>query len=316
MTDALSSILRSVRLGSSLISRAKLTAPWGVHSTGGPAAIFHAIVRGQCWIRPEGQSKVTELGSGDVVVLSRGAAHTLFDDPSTPPAPRSALRPRQDGPSLLLEYGGGGAETRIICGTFSMEHDVGEALLASLPAMVHVAADPQPGAIDATLRLLDHELGAADQGSGAIISRLLDVLVVQIFRQHLATSPGRVEGWLAAVHDQHIGRALALVHGDPAGRWSAAALAARVGMSRTRFFERFTELVGEPPARYVARRRVNRATELMRGHDRSTAEIAELVGYASEDAFTKVFKRHVGVSPSAYRRRIRSGAPAPAIHAT
>jgi len=239
-------------------------------------------------------------------VLARGEAHVLFDDPSTRPVSVRAIPTRTDHGVMLLEHGGGGHETRIVCGKFVLEHESGAALLALLPPMLHVGAGR--GAltewIETTLSLLDHEVERDDPGADAILGRIADVLFVQVLRRWLASDTGSARGWLAAAQDPHIGRALKLIHDDPSARWSASTLAAKVGMSRSRFFERFTALLGEPPARYVTRWRMHRATDLMQGRRWSTAQIAARVGYASEDSFTKVFKRHLGVSPSAYRRRL------------
>lgn len=216
---------------------------------------------------------------------------------------------------MLLEHGGGGAATRIICGKFQLDHEGGSALMNLLPEVLHAPASGAAIApwVDTTLRLLDGELDREEPGIDAMLARLTDVLFVQVLRRHFAAS-NSARGFIAAVQDPAIGRALAMVHDDPGGPWSAAQLGARVGLSRTRFFERFTELVGEPPARYVARWRVQTATDLMRRQGLSTAQVAERVGYASEDAFTKVFKRHVGVSPSVYRRRLKVDA-SPALAA-
>lgn len=314
--DAMSRILRSLRLGSSLISRAHLTAPWGVESPGSAWAIFHAIVEGRAFVRRTGEAEPTELQTGDVVVLTRGDAHIMSSAPGARPTPITSLRhSASSGGVALLEHGGGGAATRIICGKFQLDHEGAGALLNLLPPLLHAPAGGAAIApwVDTTLRLLDGELDRDEPGIGAMISRLTDVLFVQVLRRHFASEQG-ARGWLAAVQDPAIGRALSLVHEDPGGPWSAAELGSRVGLSRTRFFERFTELVGEPPARYVTRWRVHTATDLMRTRGLSTAQIAERVGYASEDAFTKVFKRHVGVSPSVYRRRLKGSGP-PALAA-
>jgi AraC-like DNA-binding protein len=186
-------------------------------------------------------------------------------------------------------------------------------MLSLLPNVMHVsggggAADE--AATTGTLRLLDEELRCGGPGAETMVERLADVLFARVLRQYVVGAPERARGWSAAIHDGSIGRALALIHTDPAGGWSAGALAARVGMSRTRFFERFTELVGDPPARYLARSRVSAAVDLMRRRDLSTAEVASRVGYSSEKAFTKVFKRYLGASPSEYRRRLWDPAPA------
>jgi AraC-like DNA-binding protein len=310
--DALSTILCSLRLRSSILSRARLSAPWAIESPdSGGAATFHVLVEGRCWVLRRGDDEPTPLGAGDVIVITRGDRHVMSSAPRCQPVPHASLRRvGQDASVPDLEYGGGGELTRIICGNFQIDHDGGGALLDLLPPLLHAPAGDTSVApwVDTTLRLLDAEIGRAQPGVGAMLTRLADVLFMQVLRSHFARGSG-ARGWFAAVQDPAIGRALSLVHEDPGGPWTASELGARVGLSRTRFFERFTELVGEPPARYVARWRVHAATDLMRRQKLSTAQIAERMGYASEDAFTKVFKRHVGVSPSVYRRRLRQHAP-------
>jgi AraC-like DNA-binding protein len=313
--DPLSRILRALRLGSSVVSRSHLSAPWAIESPGGDCAIFHAVVEGRCWLRRLVDADPIALGEGDVVVLTHGDPHVVSSTPRGRPAPLSALkRTRMSGGVAVLEHGGGGAATRIICGKFRLEHDGGGTVLALLPPLLHAPAGTAALGpwIDTTLRLLDGEIDGADLGIEAMLARLTDVLFVQVLRRHFARGVGE-RGWLAAVQDPIIGRALALVHDEPGGPWSAGELGARVGLSRTRFFERWSELMGEPPARYVARWRVHAAIDLMRRQGLSTAQVAERVGYSSEDAFNKVFKRHVGVSPSVFRRRLRTDAPALAV---
>ncbi len=313
--DSLSSILDSVRLASTAISCAHFTAPWSVRTEGAPAGIFHAILEGAAWIDAGGANPPIRLERGDVVVLPAGGPHTLCDDLTTPPVPiRELAAKRLQNGVGVLRHGGPGEATRIFCGTFHLEHDAERSLLSLLPALMHVSAGRAPGGepTAATLQLLDHETSRDAPGSKTLVLRLCDVLFVQVLREHIAVSPAGARGWLAALRDEHVGKALALIHQNPAERWDARLLAARAGTSRSRLFARFTELVGEPPARYVARWRIFTAADLL-GHRRtSIADVAEQVGYSSEDAFVKAFKRHLGHSPSEYRRRLTAG---PALHA-
>ena len=161
--------------------------------------------------------------------------------------------------------------------------------------------------LDTTLDLIAFELDNRRAGSDEILVRLTDILFVQVLRTYaLSLEPGE-GGWLGALKDPPIAHALALLHGNPEARWSAADLARRVGMSRSLFFSRFTAQVGEPPSRYLTRWRMRAAAELMRREDLSSAELAERVGYGSEDAFARAFRRTLGVSPAAWRRGQRPG---------
>lgn len=299
--DALSRILQSVRLKSSILSVAELSPPFGVRTRGvdDGAAIFHAVVAGRAELVTEGRT--ASLATGDVAVLTRGQGHDLADPPETPPAPLTSL-PRIDGPVPIVRSARGTPTTRIVCGVFRLDHAASRSLLSLLPeVLVHQGASADPESqewVAATVKLLDLELRRGADGAGAVAARLCDVLFVQLLRGGRL----RTQGWLAALADPHIGNALALIHEDPRTRWDAAVLAERVGMSRTRFFARFSELVGEPPAQYLARWRMVVAADRLGREDLSVMELAERCGYGSEDAFVRVFKRHFGVTPSAYRR--------------
>ena len=306
--DALSSILRGLRLGSAVVSRTHVTRPWAVRSPGASTAIFHAVLRGRA-IACCGDAPPVALSRGDIVVLTHGDTHVLCDDVATPPVPVAKLKVRRAGAVPHLEHGGGGEETVLVCGKFELEHAAGGALLSLLPRLLHAAGRGALVApwVETTLRLIEDEIEHSDAGADTMLARLADVLFMQVLRQHVASSPDSARGWLAALRDAHIGQALSLIHAEPREAWSAESLAAKVGLSRTRFFERFTELVGEPPARYVARWRMSAAADLLKQGGLSTAEVAERVGYSSEEAFTRVFKRRLGVSPAAYRRSLRRG---------
>jgi AraC-like DNA-binding protein len=220
---------------------------------------------------------------------------------------------RIDGGVPLLVGGGGGARTRILCGAFVLDHAAGSSFLSLLPPVIHFTrekrgAEAAPNAhavwVAQTLALIDLELDGHARGADAMVTRLCDVLFLLLLR---GASTRETHGWLAALHDQHIGKALALIHEDPRTRWDASVLAERVGMSRSRFFARFTELVGEPPAHYLSRWRATVAADLLRRRDMSVVELAELAGYTNEEAFARMFRKHMGLSPSEYRRMLKAG---------
>lgn len=311
--DALREVLRSVRLETSVMSRAHLRSPWAVSTRGLPRAIFHAVVEGECHLRPEGVPGALHLRPGHVALLSQGHAHVLSDGGGSIPAPLSSLPMRDDGSCVgTLVYGGSGTQTRIICGSFVLRHAAGDAMLAALPPVLHARgsgserAEAAPGGVgawlDTTIDMLARELDRRAPGAEAMVARLTDVLVMHLLRACVEQAPELGGGWLSALRDERISRAIATMHKQPAGKWTAESLAGRAGMSRSSFFQRFTELVGEPPARYLARWRMWVAADLLRREDLSLAELAERVGYASEDAFSRVFKKVVGMSPAQYRR--------------
>lgn len=304
--EALREVLRSVRLETSVMSRAHLRSPWAVATRGLPRAIFHAVVEGECHLLPEGHETSMDLGPGDVALLSRGDAHVLSDGGGSIPAPLDQLAMRSDGSCVeTLEYGGRGAQTRIICGSFVLRHAAGDVMLSALPPVLHARGRASGGVgawLDTTIDMLAHELDRNAPGAEIMVARFTDVLVMHLLRACVEQAPERGGGWLSALRDERIGRAIATMHHDPAGKWTASSLASRAGMSRSSFFARFNELVGESPARYLARWRMWVAADLLERERLSLGELAERVGYSSEDAFSRVFKKVIGVSPVKYRR--------------
>ena len=321
-SDALAEVLRHVRLESSVFARAALSAPWAVSTNGLDGGIFHAVVRGRCVAIPsphEGTKKgraprPIELATGDVVLLPYGDPHVMADRPGRRAVPiRGRVRAPDDGGVGLLSIDGGGEETSLVCGRFDVERassaggdrGVGgpHPLLGLLPRVVHMRADDP--ALTAWLpplvTALAYELDHPQPGSSTIITRLADVLVVHAIRACVrdGTTDG---GWLGALRDPRIARALDLLHARPREPWTAAALAEAVGMGRSAFFDRWTVLVGEPPAQYLARWRMHLAQRSLREGEGSVAEIGRRFGYDSEAAFSRAFKRLVGVSPGTLRR--------------
>ncbi len=313
--DVLSDILRSMRLVSHVLSRARFTAPWAVHTSGVRGAIFHVVMDGECWLGDGPTGAQLQLGRGDLVLLSHGGAHTIGDRSRTePPVPIGSL---SVGPGARVEHGGRGALTSILCGSFRLDHSAGAALLSALPPVVHVARGETDLVewFDVTLDLVQRELDRGRPGTDAMVTRVLDVLFVQLLRSAASSLPKERAGWLAAVRDDHIGRSLALIHNEPGARWTVESLARRAGLSRTVFFERFTTLVGESPAKYLARWRVLAAADLLRESGVDLATLADQLGYGSEDAFSRTFKRHLSMTPREYRRAIESGVDVSALGA-
>lgn len=303
-TDSLAFVLRSLRLESAVLWGARLTGRWGVRTTGlsSGAMLFHGVVEGRAFVTRDADGRAWELGPGDVVVLPRADAHTMTSEAGGHAVPIGQLPRKDHGRLPTLEHGTRGELTRILCGSFMLDHPARSSVIDLLPgAMVATPASPatRTWAL-ATLALAAEELEREGQTSRT--TSLADALLTHVLSETGAREDAPASGLLAAARDAQIGRALAMVHADPSQDWTAADLATKVGMSRTRFFDRFSELVGEPPARYVARWRVHAAADLLRRGSLSMTEVAEKVGYSSEDALARAFKRHVGVAPGEYRR--------------
>ncbi len=301
--DALSQILRSLRLSSGLISRGRFSEPWAVHTGQNTSAIFHGVVEGRCTARRDQDVDAVTLAPGELVVFTRGDAHTVSDGSGARPVPIAGLPARTVGGLSEVTHGGQGPTSRVLCGRFSLDHAA--TTLEDLLPPVIVIRRRQTGMVewlDTTLELIAFELDHRRQGSDEILTRLTDILFVQVLRAHaLSLAPGQ-GGWLGSVHDPRIAQALAQVHEAPDRAWTAERLARQVGMSRSAFHARFAELVGETPSRYLTRWRMRVAMDLMRSQDLSTLELAERVGYSSEDSFSRAFRRINGLSPSAWRR--------------
>jgi AraC-like DNA-binding protein len=306
--DALTDVLRTVHLKGSVYCRSELTAPWGMEIPAADVAQFHVVRRGGCWLTmdlPSGPA-TRRLGAGDLALLPRGTAHVLRDDPGSRAVPLGRLlaNREQNQPSSPLRHGGGGAPTTLICGCFSFDASTVHPMLSVLPPIVVASsADGRPHPwLESTLDLIDEEASADRPGAETLVDRLTEAMFVLAVRAHLASEQGMAASWLAGLRDGRIAGALALMHRSPADRWTLERLAGGVGMSRSAFFGRFRELVGEPPMQYLTRWRMQLAARHLGDPLLSLPEIAARVGYRADASFSRVFKRHWGVPPAAYRR--------------
>jgi AraC-like DNA-binding protein len=272
----------------------------------GDLAHFHVIERGGCWLRLQGEAKPIALAGGDLVVVPHGRGHSLSDSPRTKPVPLRKLMGAEAGGSCsVVSYGGGGSETRLVCGAFRFERWDAHPLLSLLPPLIHVPGSQGRAVewLDSTLRFLADEAREGRPGAENVISRLTGVIFVQVVRAWTEQQPEGKGGWLGALRDRHVAAALGAMHHSPGQGWSVATLAAEAGLSRSSFSARFTRLVGEAPLSYLTRWRMHLAAGWLHHEDATLAEMAERIGYESEAAFSKAFKRHHGVAPGAYRRR-------------
>ena len=199
----------------------------------------------------------------------------------------------------ILRYGGGGARTTLLCGAVRFDHPAARHLVEVLPSVIHIesAISPYPDRMHATLALLAAEAKELSPGGEAVITRLADILVIQAIRTWIETDPAAQSGWLGALSDPQIGHALSLIHRDPAREWTVAGLAGELAMSRSAFAARFTDLVGEPAMHYVTRWRMNVAIDALQDDGATIAELAGKLGYRSDAAFARAFKRVTGRSP-------------------
>jgi AraC-like DNA-binding protein len=290
--------------------RSELTAPWGLSLPPRKDCLsFHVVTSGSCRLGIEG-SEDRLLESGDLALVPRGEGHRLSSAPGTP-APRVDVLPHEyvSDRYAILRHGGGGAPASLVCGAVRFDHPVAHDLVRLLPPVIHVKTRDSSHAelLQSTLRLMAAEARELRPGGETVITRLADILVIQALRAWIEQDPAAQTGWLGALRDRHVGRAIALVHRDPARPWTVASLASEVAMSRSAFAARFTQLVGEPPMRYLSRWRMHLALTLLRTEHLSIGEAASRLGYRSEAAFSRAFKRCVGFAASQARRDSSSG---------
>jgi AraC-like DNA-binding protein len=304
--DPLAEALHFLRMNGAFYCRSELSAPWGLTLPTMPGYIwFHAPTAGQALLETEDADPAL-LRTGDFALVPHGEGHVLRSDPEAPaPGILDLERELVSDRYELLRHGGGGERTILICGAVRFDHPAARNLVEILPAAIHLepSASDRLDWMQGTLRLMASEARELRPGGEAVVTRLADILVVQAIRSWLETDPVARTGWLGALQDRQIGRAITLIHREPARAWTVASLARELAMSRSAFAARFTELVGEPVMHYVARWRMQVALGSLRDEGATVAELAARLGYRSEAAFARAFKRVTGVAPGAVRKR-------------
>jgi AraC-like DNA-binding protein len=303
--DPLGEALHALRMSGAFYCRSEFTEPWGLTLPPLPGYLwFHVVTSGRLSI-DLGDGELTTLNSGDVALVTQGAGHGLCSDPAAA-APGILELPREEISERyeVLRHGGGGALTRVMCGAVRFDHPAARNLVALLPEIIYLDAASTPDLVwmQGTMALIAAETKHLRPGGEAVITRLADFLIIQAIRWWMETDPSAQTGWLGALRDKQIGRALSLIHGDPARAWTVAALADELAMSRSAFAARFTELVGEPVMQYVTRWRMRVAVNTLEDEGATVAELAHRLGYRSEAAFARAFKRVTGVAPGSIKR--------------
>jgi AraC-like DNA-binding protein len=325
--DPVSEILAGVRLGGALFFNAEFSAPWGVYSSGdetmaamlapgaGHVVVYHLIVHGDADVTMPGGERHT-IHPGEIVVFPHGDTHFLSNGATTedPFLASEAIRLVKNRDLRLFQIGGGGEKTRIVCGFMACDPHMSRPILGSLPRLikVNIRTDPSGRWLETAILHLVEEASSGAIGSEAMLAKLSEALFVDTLRRHIASLPETGTGWLAAARDPVIGRGLALLHARVAYPWTLESLAREIGISRSALAERFTRFLGEPPIAYLTRWRLQLAARNLTTTPKGVAEIAAEVGYESEAAFNRAFKRHFGQPPARYRRTARTPQPAAA----
>jgi AraC-like DNA-binding protein len=302
--DALADVLAAARLGGAVFAHTTPRAPWGMAFEAAPMAGFHLVVRGGCHLRVADSPHAVELGPGDLVLVSHGSPHTIRNPAHARATPFAEILANHADPDADLVFGGDGETTVLVCGGYHFAPGRAHPLLGILPPLIHIRTAAASAGHDISLivELLAREVAGRGIGTGTVTNRLVDALLVYLLRAWLDDQPDGAAGWLGALQDPVIGRALALLHSEPGQPWKVEDLAGRVGMSRSGFAQRFVALTGDTPHRYLARLRADRAAALLRDTDHPILQIALAVGYATEQALSKAFARHYGTAPGRYRR--------------
>jgi AraC-like DNA-binding protein len=314
--EPLGEALQSLRLSGALYCHSELSAPWGLALPPLPGClIFHIVVAGQCRIQADGNDEQV-LHEGDLVVVPEGRGHLLSSGPGVPTAKLFDLaRDRVSERYETMRHGGGGEQTLLLCGVVRVGEPAARRLIDQLPPVLVVrsSGSQQSQWMLETVRLLRTEARDLRPGGETIITRLGDVVVLHAIRSWIEAEPSAQTGWLGALRDEQIGRALSAIHRHPDRRWTVASLAATAAMSRSAFAARFARLLGEAPMAYVARSRMHAALARLED-DASPAEIAGDFGYQSEAAFSRAFKRVTGQTPGQARQAAaRNSAQAPGM---
>ena len=303
--DPLAEALHFLRMSGAYYCRSELTAEWGLTLPPMPGYLwFHVIASGGGWLEIDETDPIL-LQPVNFALVPHGKGHCLRSAPGVP-APdvlELDLEPISDRYEIL-RHGQGGAPTTLVCGAVRFDHPAARNLVALLPAVIVVerSSAPQLERMQSTLELMAAEAAELRPGSEAVVTRLADILVIQALRSWIETDPAAQTGWLGALQDRQIGRALSLIHRDPARAWTVGSLARELAMSRSALAARFTELVGEPVMQYVTRWRMQLALDMLRDEGATVAQLASRLGYRSEAAFSRAFKRVIGVAPGAVRR--------------
>jgi AraC-like DNA-binding protein len=322
--DALSDLLRTVRLTGATFFDVVGKTPWVAESPAREKILprilpgaehliaYHVITEGRCFANIIGEEPIA-IEAGEVIVFTKGDPHVLSSSPgmrADPVVAGGAL----DGAAgrqlpFVINYGAEGPiSARLVCGYLACDARPFNPLLDNLPPVIK-AGDPQGGEagwLGQFIRLATRESADKRAGGESVLAKLSELMFIEVIRRYLEALPPEQAGWLAGLRDPFVGKALSLMHGSPAQNWTIEELAREVGMSRSVLAERFTDLLGIPPMQYLAKWRMQIAAGLLSGGSANLATIAAEIGYGSEAAFSRAFKKMVGAPPSAWRRRRNS----------
>ncbi|MGE3978781.1 MAG: AraC family transcriptional regulator [Nitrospira sp.] len=318
--DVLSEVLKAVKLDGAVFFNGEFSSPWcarqpdaGTLASYLPARskhviVFHLVTEGRGYVRAEKNGRSVPLETGDIVILPHGDAHLMGNGPAVTPIDSAAQLQQVLAEGRMISHVGGGGElTKLICGYLTCDPQLSQVFLAGLPSIVkvHIRDSPSGEWLEDNLRYSVDHAEAAGPGGAAVIAKLSEVLFVETLRRYIAKLPPSHTGWLAGVRDQDVGKALAVLHKQPARPWTIASLANEVGMSRSVLAERFRHYLSDTPMGYLTRWRLQLAAQVLTSTSKSVAEVGSDVGYESEPSFNRAFKRQFGVPPARFRSHVK-----------
>ena len=319
--DVLSEVLKAVKLDGAVFFNGEFSAPWCAREPDSctmasylstrtsHVIIFHLIIDGRAYARVERDGSAVPLKAGDIVIIPHGDAHLMGNGPPVTPID-SAKQLQQvlaEG-RMISQFGGGGELTKLICGYLTCDPQLSQVFMAGLPSIIKVNIRDNPSGqwLEDTLRYSVDHAEASGPGGSAVVAKLSEALFVETLRRYIAQLPHTQTGWLAGVRDPDVGKALALLHRQPAHPWTIATLAHKVGVSRSVLAERFQHYLSDTPIGYLTRWRLQLAAQLLTSTSKSVAEVAGDVGYESEPSFNRAFKREFGLPPARFRTHSKS----------
>jgi len=303
--DPLAEALHLLRLKGALFCRSELTTPWGIDMPPiEDCMMFHLVTAGRCWLEIEGDEPRL-LQQGSLALVPRDTGHRLVSDLKAKAEPLFEIPVERISERYeILRHGGGGDLAHLICVVVRYDRVAAEHLITLLPNVIQIDTwdEDAGGWLRDTLRFISREAKELSPGGETVITRLADVLVIQMIRSWIDSAPQANSGWLSALRDEHVGPALGAIHREPERQWTVESLAREAGMSRSAFSARFTQLVGETALHFLTQWRMRLAHTRLRETSEPLSIVAERVGYESEAAFCRAFKRVFGVPPGSVRR--------------
>jgi AraC-like DNA-binding protein len=311
--DPLSEVFGSMRIQEAVYTRLEATAPWGFRYSGDtvPRIRFGLMVRGSAFLKFKNQRQAIPLSGGDVFIfILSDESFTMLDHPRSAVADYGELRKLEV--DRVIHYGGGGAPTTLVSGSFRMSAFEAPLISTILPRYLHLRLEPNRSyAFQSVLDLLEAETAQPGMASSRLISCLYESLFVYAIRAYASSSAAPPKGWLAAMSDEHLSKAIGAMHSGIDRNWSVASLAREARMSRSAFALKFKNVLGQTPLEYLRQWRMYRAGAMIRSNNASFGEVASAVGYGSESSFSRVFRREMGVAPREYRRKTSDGLKPP-----